>query len=85
MKIQRSKRFLKEYIKLPEAIRKKLDRKFLQLIRDYRHPSLETKKMVNHQSIWEMRIDYHYRVTFEIKNDVLILRRVGTHEIYRKP
>jgi mRNA-degrading endonuclease YafQ of YafQ-DinJ toxin-antitoxin module len=37
------------------------------------------------RDIWEARIDYHYRMTFVVKGDVLQIRRVGTHEIYRKP
>lgn len=83
MKIRRSKRFLKEYIKLPENVRKKLDRKFNQLIQNHQHPSLDTKKMVNRDELWEARIEIHHRLTFEIRDNILILRRVGTHEIDR--
>lgn len=34
---------------------------------------------------WEVRVDYHYRMTFKIIGNTLSLRRVGTHEVYRNP
>jgi hypothetical protein len=64
---------------------KKVDRQLTYLAHDIRHPGLFVKKMVNQDDIWETRIDEHYRMTFQIYNDIIILRRVGTHEIYRQP
>ncbi len=83
--LKRSKPFLKQYLKLPPPIRKKVDRQLRQLIQDMRHPTLQAKKMVNHEDIWEARIDIHYRMTFTFEREVITLRRVGTHEIYRHP
>ena len=84
-KLKRSKSFLKQYLKLPSPIRKKVDRQLRQLIQDMRHPTLQAKKMVNQADIWEARIDLHYRMTFTLEREVITLRRVGTHEIYRHP
>jgi hypothetical protein len=50
-----------------------------------RYPGLSVRKMSGQTEIWEARIDEHYRFTFQIVDEVMILRRVGTHEIYRKP
>ncbi len=84
-KLKRTKPFLKQYVKLPPPIRKKIDRQLVQLIQNMRHPTLQVKKMVNRDGIWEARIDLHYRMTFKIEDDLITLRRVGTHEIYRNP
>ncbi len=83
--LKRSKSFLKQYLKLPQPIRRKVDRQLIQLIQDMHPPTLRAKKMVNQTDIWEARIDLHYRMTFTLEHEVITLRRVGTHEIYRKP
>ena len=70
MKLRRSCSFQKQYAKLPESIRKKLKRHLIYLIRDICHPTLQAKKMVNGESIWEARIDLHYRFTFQIKDNL---------------
>ena len=36
-------------------------------------------------AIWEARVTKGYRLTFEIVDDVYLLRRVGTHDILKKP
>jgi hypothetical protein len=40
--------------------------------------------MVGTDNVREARIDYHYRVTFQFNNHEIVLRAIGTHEIYRK-
>ena len=80
-----SDRFQKQYKRLPTNVKKKFNRQLGLLLGDYRHPSLGSKKMTNQGDIWEARIDKQYRITFQIKDDFIFLRKVGTHEIYRKP
>lgn len=41
--------------------------------------------MEGYPKIWEGRISKHWRFTFEISGDKYIIRRVGTHDILRKP
>lgn len=84
MRFLRTRPFLKGYIRLPSATRKKVDRQLFHLAQDIRHPALYAKKMAGVEDIWEARIDEHYRLTFQIQDDVIILRRAGTHAIYRK-
>jgi len=85
MRFVRTDSFRKHYAKLPPEIRKKVIRQITYLQQDIRHPGLYSKKMVGQGDIWEARIDIHYRLTFQIVGDVIVLRKVGTHEIYRKP
>jgi mRNA-degrading endonuclease YafQ of YafQ-DinJ toxin-antitoxin module len=36
------------------------------------------------EGIWEARVSISYRLTFQIIEDTVFLRRIGTHEILRK-
>ena len=81
----RSKRFRKRYAKLPDAVKKKVDRCLRILVKDLRHPGIQARKMVNQPDIWEARVDLHTRITFQAGDHQITLRSVGTHEIYRKP
>jgi len=85
MKIRFTKKFQHKYKKLPYEIQKKTDDNLLLFKRDSNYPSLKIKKMKGHQKIWEGRITRKYRFTFCIKNDVYILRNIGTHDILQKP
>ena len=82
----RTQTFLKDFVKLPQNIQQKFDRQTRFLVAyGVRHPGLSAKKMRGEAAIWEARIDIHYRFTFQLQGQVIILRRIGTHEIYRKP
>lgn len=88
MTFYQSEPFIKEYTKLPEPIKKKVKRQLKNLATyGVVHPGLSARKMLHTQplEIWEMRVDYHFRITFQVDGDVVYLRHVGTHEIYRNP
>ncbi|OGB87227.1 hypothetical protein A3H38_01380 [candidate division WOR-1 bacterium RIFCSPLOWO2_02_FULL_46_20] len=70
---------LKAY-KLPSAIKAKTGKQIKLLADDFRHPSLQCKKMRGREEIWEARVDLQYRITFEIIGDTIFLRTVGSHE-----
>lgn len=55
------------------------------LLRNSHYPSLRIKKMEGIEGIWELRISDSYRLTFQISGDTYILRRVGTHDVLKKP
>lgn len=46
---------------------------------DLHHPSLHIKKMTAIEK-WEVQIDYHYRLTFEIDENNIVLLTVGMHD-----
>lgn len=77
--------FVRDYKLLHPTIQKKVDKAVLQLTHNLRHPSIRARKLKNQADVWEARVDYHFRVTFRIVGDVISVRRVGTHEIYRNP
>ena len=35
--------------------------------------------------IWELSLTMNYRVTFQLNEKFMLLRRIGTHDILRKP
>ncbi len=43
------------------------------------------KKMNDPRDIWEGRITYSYRFSFQIKDGLYILRKIGTHDVLRMP
>ena len=80
MKIKLVPRAQKIYRKLPPSIQKKADKSFKQLLKNPKYPSLHIKKMKTTEEIWEARIDYHYRFTFIIIDDVYTIISIGLHD-----
>ncbi len=86
MKIKAYRTFRETYQELPKSIQKKVDRQLSLLADDFCYPSLHTKKIKGREGIWEARIDLHYRMTFEIIEDTIMLRVVGNHdEVLKNP
>jgi mRNA-degrading endonuclease RelE of RelBE toxin-antitoxin system len=85
VKLAFTKPFKRDYKGLPENIQELIDKQIFYLLENYRHPSLQIKKMEGRQTIWEARITKGYRMTFQIVGDTYLLRRVGTHSILKKP
>jgi mRNA-degrading endonuclease RelE of RelBE toxin-antitoxin system len=85
MKIYRIERFKKDYQKLPLEIRKAAKKQLAFLFSNPDHPSLKIKKMQDPRNIWEARVTESYRFTFQIEEDKYILRKIGTHDILKKP
>jgi len=75
--------FQKDYKRLPEKIRRKVDKQLVFLGNNPRHPSLNMKKMVG-TDLFEVRVDPACRLTLRIKREMVELRRVGTHDILKR-
>lgn len=74
-----TKKAEKDYKKLPRTIQLKADRQFARLLKDYRHPSLRSRKMLDGYS-FEGRIDIHYRFTFQPEEEVIYILTIGPHD-----
>jgi len=79
------KSFDRDYVKLPKNIQALAEKQLALLLENPRHPSLQVKKMKGYKELWEGRITINYRFTFKIVGETYLLRRIGTHEIYKKP
>jgi len=85
MKLLFTKNFVRDYRKLPQEIQQTIDKQLEFLLENAKHPSLNVKKMNDPRNIWEGRVTGGYRFTFQTEGDVYILRKVGTHDIFKKP
>ncbi len=72
-------KFKKQYKKLPLNIQNKFNKQLKLLEENYRHPSLQTKKMGN-TAYFEARIDLHNRFTFEITEEGINFITIGSHD-----
>jgi mRNA interferase RelE/StbE len=80
LKLTRTERFKKSVLDLDQKTREKLRKQLEILISNPRHPSLGVKKVKGTKSIFEARVDDHYRFTFEYgEKSEIILRVVGPH------
>ena len=85
MRILTTKPFEEDYDRLPDSIKERVDKQLALLVENPRHPSLRVKKIKGHPNIWEGRITRQYRFTFQIIEDLWLLRRIGTHSILKTP
>lgn len=80
MRIKLDRKAEKAYLKLSPVIREKANKKFTLLDKDVHHPQLFTKKMQGFTDRWEARIDYHYRFTFIVEEDTILILTIGMHD-----
>lgn len=81
---QFSKKFKKEYKKLPKEIQSAFDQKLTIFLQDMTHPSLRIKRIQGTSDRWEGSITMKYRFTFQLLQDSVIFRAIGTHDILNK-
>jgi mRNA-degrading endonuclease RelE of RelBE toxin-antitoxin system len=81
---QFTKKFKKEYQKLPREIQDNFDKKLSLLLDDILHPSLRIKKVQGTESRWEGSITMKYRFTFDLHGSKAIFRTIGTHDILNR-
>ena len=72
--------FKRDYEALPRQIQRALDKALQFLLVNPRYPSLRVKKLPG-TKVWYGRLTRGYRFTFQFENDVIMLRRAGTHAV----
>jgi mRNA-degrading endonuclease RelE of RelBE toxin-antitoxin system len=77
--------FRRDFSTLPDEIRNQIGTKISLYLQNPSHPSLRVKKMKGVAGIWELSLTMNYRLTFQVTDELMILRRVGTHDVLRKP
>ena len=84
MKIYYSKKFAKEYKKLPDKIKFVAEKKEKAFRKNPFDTQLKTHKLTGRlKDYWVFSIDYQYRIIFEfVDKDIIWFHSVGTHEIY---
>jgi mRNA-degrading endonuclease YafQ of YafQ-DinJ toxin-antitoxin module len=71
--------------RLPSHIRTEAIEKVVMYLNDPAHPSLRAKRIRGSERLWELSVTMNYRITFEVEDDRVILRRIGTHDILKSP
>ncbi len=79
MNLEISEKARKKLANLPKPTQKKAYKSFQLLRTDFRHPSLRTRKMSG-TGLFEARIDYHYRFSFSIDGDTILILTTGMHD-----
>jgi mRNA interferase RelE/StbE len=84
MHYQFSKRFRKEYRSLPKTIQEAFDQKLAIFLEDMTYPSLRVKRIQGTRDRWEGSVTMKYRFTFQMTDEKVIFRAIGTHDILIK-
>ena len=71
--------------RVPKRIREATYEKLVLYRDNPSHPSLRIKRMRGTDRFWEMSVTMNHRVTFEVDENRVLLRRIGTHDVLRKP
>ncbi len=79
MPVEFTDRFVKQYLLLPLAIRRKVDKALLSLDTDFRKPGLRSHPLEGTHGIFESYVDRRYRMTYERRGDTYIMRNVDNH------
>jgi len=84
MKIYYSSKFAKEYKKLPEKVKDKVEKKVIIFRKNPHDARLKTHRLKGIlKNYWAFSIDYQYRVIFEFREqDIIWFHSAGTHDIY---
>ena len=81
---QFSKRFKKEYNRLPKKIQKAFNEKLTLFLKEISHPSLRIKRIPGTKNQWEGSVTMKYRFTFEFLKDEVLFRTIGSHDILKR-
>ena len=80
MPVRFTERFAKQYQRLPRTVQNKVDKALSLLDGDFRHTGLRSHPLEGTGGVFEAYVDAKYRMTFERKSDVLIMRNVDNHD-----
>ena len=80
MPIELTERFVRQYTRLPEAVRRKVNKALMLLDTDFRHPGLRSHPIEGVPNIFEAYVDRKYRMTFERRGDTFVMRNVDNHD-----
>ena len=80
MNIARTERFKRAYKALSGRERERAQKAVALLLRDFRYPSLQVKRIKGTAHIWEARVSLSCRMTFQTQGDTIILRNIGEHD-----
>ena len=81
MPVRWTKRFTRDWKKLPITVRKKAQRVTLLLDSNREHPSLRLKRLKRLVGYWELRVDDDWRIIMMIEGDLYTFMAIGRHDM----
>jgi mRNA interferase RelE/StbE len=69
---------------LPKEVQSNFDKKLSLFLENMFHPSIRAKRIQGTKNRWEGSVTMNYRFTFELVENTVIFRTIGTHDILRK-
>jgi mRNA-degrading endonuclease RelE of RelBE toxin-antitoxin system len=79
-------RFERALRKLEPDVRKQVKETLDKLLSDSDRSGLRVKKLQGSSSIWSVRVDRNYRISFSLNEDIAVLRNVASHDkLYGSP
>ncbi len=79
MRVDLTEKATKQLKKLPKHTQSKARKVFVQLSESPHHPALYSRKMAG-LPYFEARIDYHYRLIYQVVGDAIHVIAVGIHD-----
>ena len=79
MKRQLTAAAVKDYVEAPPTVQKAFDKQVKQLIENFRHPSLRTKKYDESRNIWQARMNRAWRFYFVMTGDTYLILNLIPH------
>jgi hypothetical protein len=80
MPIDLTERFVRQYSKLPKTIQQKVDKALILLDSNFRHSGLRSHPVESATGVFEAYVYRKYRMTFEHRADIFIMRNVDNHD-----
>ncbi len=80
MPLEFTERFNRNYSRLQLDIRIKVQKALRFLEIDFRHHGLRSHPVRGYPGVYEAYVDQKYRLTFQRRGDVFILRNVDNHD-----
>ena len=84
MRYIQTNQFREAFANLPQHIQQRAKKQLALFFRDYRYPSLQTKKMEGHNDLFEGRVTRGYRFIYRITGDICYIIDIGTHDILNR-
>jgi len=80
LKFQRTERFKRSYKKLDPEKQEQIKAAIIRMAASLSHPSLRIKRIQGTSDIWEASPTMGLRITFQLSDDLIILRNCGEHD-----
>lgn len=84
MKIAYHPKFIRQYNKFPEDLKIEIKEKIALFEQNSLHPSLKNHKLHGRlREFSSFSVNYAYRILYIIKDNIVILSKIGTHDMYK--